>query len=39
LMTEKLGAAHRLIVAPACGHDARCVFTHDVALPVLVPGP
>ena len=39
LMTEKLGAKHRLLVAPACGHDGRCVFTHDVALPLLVPRP
>lgn len=36
LMTEKYGAGHRLLVARACGHSGRCVFTDEVALPVLI---
>ena len=37
LMTGKYGAKHALVVARACGHSDRCVFTADVALPLLVP--
>ena len=37
LMTGKYGAKHALVVARACGHSDRCVFTSDVALPLLVP--
>ncbi len=37
LMTEKYGASHRLLVARACGHSGRCVFTDEVALRVLIP--
>jgi len=36
---EKYGAQHRAIVVPLCGHNARCMFTADVALPVLFPKP
>ena len=36
-VTENLGAQHRAIVVPACGHNARCMFDSDAALPVLFP--
>jgi pimeloyl-ACP methyl ester carboxylesterase len=34
---ENHGANHRTIVVPFCGHSARCMFTSDVALPVIFP--
>jgi hypothetical protein len=34
---EQLGAKHETMVVPLCGHNARCMFTADVALPVLFP--
>jgi acetyl esterase/lipase len=37
LMTSKYGAKHAMVVARACGHSDRCVFTADVALPLLIP--
>lgn len=37
LVTETLGARHAFVNVPLCGHSARCVFTSDVALPVLFP--
>lgn len=33
-----LGARHTVVVVPACGHNARCMFTADQALPLLFPG-
>jgi hypothetical protein len=33
----QFGARHKAVVAPACGHNARCMFTSDTALPVLFP--
>ena len=39
LMTTKYGAKHALVVARACGHSDRCVFTSEAALPVLLPKP
>jgi pimeloyl-ACP methyl ester carboxylesterase len=35
---EKLGAHHTLTIVPLCGHNARCMFTAEVALPLLFPG-
>jgi len=35
--TEVLGAQHRQVLVPACGHSARCMFAADVSLPVLFP--
>ena len=35
LVTERHGARHQKIVIPNCGHSDRCVFTSEVALPVL----
>jgi len=34
-VSESLKADHKAIMVPACGHDARCVFTSETALPVL----
>jgi hypothetical protein len=34
-VNEKLGARHQAIVVPACGHNARCMFGSETALPVL----
>lgn len=36
-VNEKLGAHHETIVVPFCGHSARCLFTADVALPLIFP--
>ena len=36
-VTEKLGARHRAIIVPECGHNNRCVFTTDEVLPVIFP--
>ena len=37
-VNEKLGAKHKAVVVPACGHSARCMFGAEVALPLLFPG-
>ena len=34
---EQLGAKHDIVVVPLCGHNARCMFTADDALPLLFP--
>ncbi len=34
---EKMGAKHTVTIVPLCGHNARCMFTADVALPLLFP--
>jgi hypothetical protein len=34
---EQLGAKHEIVVVPLCGHNARCMFTAEVALPLLFP--
>ena len=36
-VTEVLGAQHRQVLVPACGHNARCMFDAEVSLPVLFP--
>jgi pimeloyl-ACP methyl ester carboxylesterase len=36
-LNEKFGAKHTLTVVPLCGHNARCMFTAEVALPILFP--
>jgi hypothetical protein len=36
-VNEKLGAHHFVKVVPECGHNARCMFTSEDALPVLFP--
>jgi hypothetical protein len=34
---KKYGARHTAVVIPLCRHNARCMFTADVALPLLFP--
>ena len=36
-VAEKVGAKHQVTVVPLCGHNARCMFTADIALPLLFP--
>jgi hypothetical protein len=36
-VNQKLGGHHTVIVVPLCGHDVRCMFTAEAALPVLFP--
>lgn len=36
-VNQKFGARHTLTVVPLCGHNARCMFTAEPALPVLFP--
>ena len=38
-VNEKLGASHKAVVVPLCGHNARCMFTAEPALPLLFPKP
>jgi hypothetical protein len=34
---EQLGAKHEIVVVELCGHNARCMFTAEKALPLLFP--
>ena len=34
-VSESFKANHKAMMVPACGHDARCMFTSETALPVL----
>ncbi len=36
-VNEKFGAKHRAVVVPLCGHNARCMYTSETALPILFP--
>ena len=36
-LRSRFGAKHNLVVIPACGHNNRCMFTSDDAMPVLFP--
>ena len=36
-VNQKFGARHALTVVPLCGHNARCMFTAEIALPILFP--
>ena len=36
-VNEKYAAKHTVTVVPLCGHNARCMFTAEVALPILFP--
>ena len=33
----KYKAQHQVVVVPLCGHNARCMFTAEIALPILFP--
>ena len=37
LVNEKYGAKHTVTVVPLCGHNARCMFTSETALPIIFP--
>ncbi len=37
MVNEKMGGHSPLMVIPECGHNARCMFTSEDALPVLFP--
>jgi hypothetical protein len=36
-VNETLGGRHAVVVVPLCGHNARCMFTSEVALPLIFP--
>lgn len=36
-VTDSLGAHHRAIIVPECGHNDRCIYTTDVVFPVIFP--
>ena len=36
-VNDKFGAKHTVTVVPLCGHNGRCMFTAEVALPILFP--
>src|SRR5213593_923208 len=36
-VNTKYKAQHKAVVVPLCGHNARCMFTAEVALPILFP--
>jgi hypothetical protein len=36
-VAEKLGVKQPVVIVPLCGHNARCMFTADAALPLLFP--
>ena len=36
-VNEKFAAKHTVTVVPLCGHNARCMFTSEAALPLLFP--
>jgi pimeloyl-ACP methyl ester carboxylesterase len=37
-VNETLRGKHTIAIVPLCGHNARCIFTSDVALPLIFPG-
>jgi hypothetical protein len=36
-VNERLGAQHRTIIVPLCGHNARCMLTANLAVPLIFP--
>jgi hypothetical protein len=36
-VNEKLGGHQEAVVIPECGHNARCMFTDEKALPLVFP--
>jgi hypothetical protein len=36
-VAEKFKAAHKITIVPLCGHNARCMFTSEAALPLIFP--
>ena len=39
LVNEKYNAHQKVAVVPLCGHNARCMYTSETALPILFPKP
>ena len=37
--TRRTGAKHQTVIVPLCGHNARCMYTSETALPILFPRP
>ena len=37
-VAQKLGAKQPVVIVPLCGHNARCMFTADIAAPLLYGG-
>ncbi len=38
-VNQKFGAKHQITPVPLCGHNARCIFTSETALPLIFPQP
>ncbi len=38
-VNQKFGAKHQVTTVPLCGHNARCIFTSEVALSLIFPKP
>lgn len=38
-VNQKFGAKHQVTTVPLCGHNARCIFTAEVTLPLIFPKP
>lgn len=38
-VNQKYGARRQVTIVPLCGHNARCMFTAQPALPILIPAP
>jgi pimeloyl-ACP methyl ester carboxylesterase len=36
-VTDVMGAKHKVIIVPECGHNDRCMYTTDVVFPVIFP--
>ena len=36
-VNETMGAKHKAIIVPECGHNDRCIFTTDIVFPVIFP--
>ena len=36
-VNEKYGTHQQVAIVPLCGHNARCLFTAEIALPLLFP--
>ncbi len=36
-VTEVMGAKHKALIVPHCGHNDRCIFTSDAVLPIIFP--
>lgn len=34
---DSLGATHKAIIVPECGHNDRCIYTTDIVFPVIFP--